>query len=429
MKFSWGFGYGEQEFEIPDQLLMGSLEGRSLEPLEDIRKELKAALIHPIASPPLQEVVHGGDRVLIIAPDYHRVWLQLSRWLPVVVEELHQAGVPDRDISLLIATGTHRKPGYREILEMLGKGLVQRVEVVVHDARDPAELTYLGKSRAGTPIWVNRRALQADKVILTGGIVSHTFAGFGGGRKVVVPGIAGMKTILANHRLALSSKRGGGIHPQARPGILEGNPVSEDMMEIAERISPSFLVNVVVSESGEFLKVFAGDWIEAHRRGCRFVEEAFKVPLEEKADIVLATRGGHPMDLTFYQAFQSNANAQAALKEKGILIMVGKCSQGLGPYEFHRWFDLGSAESIEEKLREEFTVPGFVVYRAALLAKKVRRVMLVSSLDAGLVRRIGIIPHQNIQSALEEAWSLLPGGRVLLMPHASQTIPYLACDR
>ncbi len=303
--------------------------------------------------------------------------------------------------------------------------VLKRIKVVIHDPHDHSQLVYLGKSRAGTPIWLNRQILFADKIILTGGIVSHAFAGYGGGRKAVIPGISGMKTILANHRLALSKYPGGGIDEKAQPGVVSGNPVSEDMIDIASRISPDFLVNFVVSESGEFIKVFAGHWIKAHLKGCDYVSRIFRVPLEQKADIVVASRGGYPMDLTFYQAFQSNANAQAALKEGGILIMVGRCSEGLGPYEFHHWFDLGSPESIEERLRENFTVPGFVVYRAALLAKKVRCLMLVSGLDADLVKRIGIVPHSTIQNALEEAQSLLPQGKILLMPHASQTIPYL----
>ncbi len=273
---------------------------------------------------------------------------------------------------------------------------------------------------------MNRRALAADRLIFTGGVVSHAFAGFSGGRKAVVPGISGMQTVLANHRLALSPERGGGVHPLAAPGVLDGNPVSEDMEDIAARLDPCFIVNFAVGESGEFLGVFAGHWREAHRRGCEFVDSSFRVPVRERGDIVLASRGGHPMDLTFYQAFQSNANAQAALRKDGALIMVGQCSEGLGSYDFRQWFDLGSVEAIEERLRAAFTVPGFVVYRAAVLARKVARLILVSDLDPDLVRRIGVAPHRTIEAALEEAWSVIPDGKVLCMPHASQTIPDIA---
>jgi lactate racemase len=175
--------------------------------------------------------------------------------------------------------------------------------------------------------------------------------------------------------------------------------------------------------------VFAGDLAAAHERGCAFVSEAFRVDIPAKADIVVASRGGFPMDLTFYQAFQSNANARAALRDdgEGVLIMVGECTDGLGPYEFNRWFDLGGADEIEAELRRDFTVAGFVVYRAALLHRQAKKVMLVSCLDPEVVSRIGIIPHASIADALREALDTVVEGKVLLMPHASQTIPYQAC--
>lgn len=215
----------------------------------------------------------------------------------------------------------------------------------------------------------------------------------------------------------------------ARPGVLAGNPVHEDMLEAARMAGPRFIVNFALSEDGAFLGVFAGDLVQAHEKGCDFVSRAFRVEIPSRGDIVVASRGGYPMDLTFYQAFQSNANARAALREdgEGVLIMVGECSEGLGPYEFQRWFDLGGEDAIEAELRRSFTVAGFVVFRAALLHRQAKKVMLVSRLDPEVVRRIGIIPHASIEDALREAMETVPDGKVLLMPHASQTIPSPAC--
>ncbi|MDY6795645.1 MAG: nickel-dependent lactate racemase [Actinomycetota bacterium] len=428
MEFNWGFGKQEMEFEVPDHLYLGTVEGVAVEPLKDLEDALFRALRDPIASPPLEELVRPGDRVAVTCPDFHRLWVRARHWFPLVIRALNRAGVHNRDISVIIANGTHQPPDYAGIRDILGEDFPWDIEVVNHSARDPSQLSYLGKTPFGTPLWVNRRAVEADHVILTGGIVPHTFAGFGGGRKSVLPGISGLETVLANHSKAISDTVGGGIHAMARPGILEGNPVHEDMLAAARMLGPSFIVNLVLSEEGEFLGVFAGDLEEAHREGCRFVSEAFQVDISDKADIVLASRGGYPMDLTFYQAFQSSANAIAAMggDGDGVLIMVGECSDGLGPYEFHRWFDLGSADEIEKELRREFTVSGFVVFRAALLYRRARKVILVSGLDPDLVSRIGIIPHSSIADALEEAATTTPGGRVLLMPHASQTIPRLA---
>ena len=429
MRFEWGFGRGTQRFEVPDRLLLGVVEGVSVEPLPDLRKALEESLSDPIGSPPLAELVRPGDRVAIACPDYHRLWVRSRVWLPMLVDALNRAGIPDRDITVVIANGTHAAPGHEGVREIVGERLPRGVRVINHDARDPSMLRYLGKTPMGTPVWVNRFALEADHLILTGAVAPHAFAGFGGGRKAVLPGLSGMATILANHGRALSETRGGGTHPMARPGVLEGNPVHEDMLAAASMAGPRFIVNFALSEEGEFLGVFAGDMARAHERGCAFVSEAFRVEIPSRGDIVVASRGGFPMDLTFYQAFQSNANARAALREdgEGVLIMVGECSEGLGPYEFHRWFDLGGEEAIEAELRRDFTVAGFVVFRAALLHRQAKKVMLVSRLDPEAVRRIGIVPHASIEDALREAMETVPGGKVLLMPHASQTIPSPAC--
>ncbi|OFW59368.1 MAG: hypothetical protein A2W01_08990 [Candidatus Solincola sediminis] len=416
-------------FEVPDDLLLGTLEGVGVEPLPDLKGALEKALQQPIGTRPLAELIHPGHKVAIVCPDFHRLWIRARLWMPAVIDHLNRAGINNRDIKIIIANGTHSPPGYRDILEMLGGDIAGKVSIINHDGRDPSQLRYLGKTEFGTPLWVNRYALEADHLILTGGIVPHAFAGYGGGRKAIVPGISGLKTVLANHKRALSDEVGQGIHPHARPGSLQDNPVHKDMLAAAHMVGPRFIVNFVLSEDGDFLGVFAGDVEKAHLRGCEFVSGAFKVGLPEKADIVLASRGGYPMDLTFYQAFQASANAMSAMKDNtgGILIMVGECSEGLGPYGFNRWFDLGGEEAIEKELRRNFTVAGFVVFRAALLHRMARKVILVSNLEPEVVSRIGITPCKTISEALDLALEAIPDGKILLMPHASQTIPQLAC--
>jgi lactate racemase len=429
MKVTWGFGKTQMDFEVPDQLYLGTVEGVAVEPLPDIKTSIEEALENPIASPPLAELVRGGDRVAIACPDHHRLWLRCRIWLPLLVRVLNRAGIYNRDITVIIANGTHSPPGYTGIREILGEDFPSDIKMVNHNARDQSQLRYVGKTPYGTPLWVNRHALEADRLILTGGIVPHTFAGYGGGRKAVIPGMSGMATVLANHRRALSDQPGGGVHPLARPGFLNDNPVHLDMLAAARMLDPRLIVNFVLSEEGEFLGVFAGDLEQAHAAGSAFVAEAFRVEIPAKADIVVASRGGYPMDLTFYQAFQTHANALTAMRDdgQGVLIMVGECTQGLGPYEFNRWFDLGGEEEIERELRRDFTVAGFVVYRAALLHRAARRVILVSSLDPRVVSRIGITPCSTISEAIDLALREIPDGRILLMPHASQTIPGIAC--
>ncbi|MHB8781004.1 MAG: nickel-dependent lactate racemase family protein [Candidatus Geothermincolia bacterium] len=419
MRCEWGFGRGTLAFEVPDEAHAGTLNTAAATPLPDLGAALQEAMRLPLGAAPLRESVRPGERVAVLVPDFHRSWARVARWLPSVIRELNAAGVAHRDITVIIATGTHLPPTYSQQRSIVGE-LPHEVRVVAHDGRREGLCSYLGHSAAGTPIWLNREALAADALVLTGAIVPHAFAGFGGGRKAVVPGIAGIKTVQANHARALAAA--GGIHDGAQPGILDGNPVHEDMLDIARRVKPRFLLNVVLNETGEFLGVFAGGLETAHRRGCEFVSRLFRVPVA-KADVVIAGRGGYPMDLTFYQAFQAGANGAAAVGEGGSLVLVGACSEGLGPYEFARFFDFAGPEAIEAELRRNFTVPGFVVYRAALLARSVERLYLVSQMPPGTVERIGIIPKRTIQEALEAELAINPRARVLLMPHASQTIP------
>lgn len=429
VRFRWGYGRGTQEFEIPDDRLLGIVTGVKAEPLKDLRGALRKAMQEPVGTKPVTEILRAGERVGIVCPDYHRLWTRQRIWLPLLVGELSRLGIRPRDIWVIIANGTHRPPGYWELREILGDDLPPHICVINHDAGSEADLAYLGHTGRGTPVLVNRRALEVDHLFLTGVVAPHTFAGYSGGRKAVLPGISGLRTILTNHRLALS-REGSGIHPMAAPGVLDGNPVHEDMLEAARMVEPRFIINLVLSEEGDFLAVFAGELDLAHRQGCAFVERAFRATIPCRADIVVASRGGYPMDLTFYQAFQSSANAISALREDGggVLILVGACTQGLGPYEFRRWFEMGGEEEIRKELERDFTVPGFVVYRASLLRRRARKVILVSQLDPQAVRGIGLEPASSVQEAITLAFREVPEGRVLLMPHASQTIPVVEGD-
>ena len=224
MKFSWGFGKGEQEFEVPDHLYLGSVEGVAVEPLPDVSKALDEALADPIGSPPLAELVQAGDKVAIACPDFHRLWVQSRRWLPLVVRALNRAGIADRDITVIIANGTHGMPDYEGIKAIVGDGFPHDIRIINHDCRDPAMLRYLGKTPYGTPVWVNRCAVEADHVILTGAVVPHTFAGYGGGRKAVLPGMSGLATVLANHSRALSETPGGRNQSHGPPRRARGQP-------------------------------------------------------------------------------------------------------------------------------------------------------------------------------------------------------------
>src|SRR4030042_3291253 len=204
MKLSWGFGKAEMPSEGPDALLLGTLEGVGVDPLPDLKGALEKALQQPIGTRPLAELIHPGHKVAIVCPDFHRLVIRARLRMPAVIDHLNRAGINNRDIKIIIANGTHSPPGYRDILEMLGGDIAGKVSIINHDCRDPSQLRYLGKTEFGTPLWVNRYALEADHLILTGGIVPHAFAGYGGGGKAIVPGISGLKDGLPNYQRAFA---------------------------------------------------------------------------------------------------------------------------------------------------------------------------------------------------------------------------------
>ena len=260
------FGKGFQPVDLPEEKVIYDIHGNKAEVKPDLKAETLRALRNPIGSKPLREVVQKGDKVAITASDLTRL-VRSKDFLPVVLDELNAAGVPDSDIILVVATGTHRGHTPEENLTVYGEEVVKRIKIYQHDCK-ASDLVYKGETSRGTPIWQDAKVSGADKIIITGAVSLHPFAGFGGGRKGVMPGVSGLKTINHNHLLALTDEVGGGCNPETICGKLEGNRVSEDMEEVCKALSPAFLVNVVFTPDGEVNEVVAGDWFEAHRKGC-----------------------------------------------------------------------------------------------------------------------------------------------------------------
>lgn len=237
----------------------------------------------PVGAPPLEQVVHAGDTVCIIISDITRSWQPTSQYLPFVIRRLNEIGVPDRDIRILSANGTHRRQTPEEHLALLGEALYRRFQVIDHQCDEKEHLTYVGTTRRGTPVYLNSTALESDKLILTGGVTCHSMAGYGGGRKSVVPGIAGRKTINANHCQVLRPGFGNGIHAGIRCGCMdETNPMHEDLMEAAAFAKPDYLVNIVVGGEHQIVKAFAGDWVQAHRAATELVDQLDSVSVRAR---------------------------------------------------------------------------------------------------------------------------------------------------
>ncbi|MCX7853809.1 MAG: nickel-dependent lactate racemase, partial [Caldilineales bacterium] len=282
--------YGRQglEVDLPPQTQV--IAPRFVPGLEDEPAALRAALRRPIAAPPLADLVKPGDTVVIVHTDITRATPN-DRILPILLEELEHAGVRRRDITLLNGLGTHRRQTEAELRAMLGDAIVETYRCLQHDCFDDANLVSLGVTSFGHPVRINRTYMEADVKILTGFIEPHFFAGFSGGPKAILPSLAGAESVFTNHGRDMIA------HPRATWGVTEGNPIWEEMREVALRTRPTFLLNVTLNTRRQITGVFAGDMLQAHAAGCAFVREHAMAPVDGAFDIVITTNSGYPLSL------------------------------------------------------------------------------------------------------------------------------------
>jgi nickel-dependent lactate racemase len=353
--------------------------------------------------------------VVIVVPDATRAAC-VNRIAPLLVERLNRHGLSDSQISFLIGGGIHRAPTNEEVYSILGSDLPTRLEVHPHEANDAASHASLGTTTRGTPVVLNRRLVEADRVIVVGAISLHYIAGFSGGRKAILPGCAAERSIQANHLLSFDletlEKRSG-----IASGCLDGNPVHEDMIEAVGMLNPSFLVNTVLDAHNEIVAVYTGHWRDAHRRGCEEYLASHTVMVDERRPLVIVSAGGAPRDVNLIQSHKAMEHASQVLAEGGTMIALAECAQGLGRDDFLRWFAPGGARTTALMLGEDYKINGQTAW--GLRRKTERfRVLLVSALDADVVRHMGLEPHVTLESALSVVQSrpgyIIPGGLTTL---------------
>jgi len=409
-------GYGAQQIPFrydSQQFRLLARHDNTPAPLTDAG--LHAALDAPINSPRLEEVVKPHERVVIVVPDATRV-AGVNRIAPLLVERLNKHGLSDSQLSFLIGGGIHRAPTAAEIHGILGSDLPGRIEVHPHDANDAASHAALGTTARGTPVVLNRRLVEADRVIVVGAISLHYIAGFSGGRKAVLPGCAAERSIQANHLrsfdLETLEKRSG-----IASGCLDGNPVHEDMLDAVGMLNPSFLVNTVLDGNNEIVAVYAGHWRDAHRRGCDEYLASHTVVVDERRPVVIVSAGGAPRDINLIQSHKAMEHASQVLAEGGTMIALAECAQGLGRDDFLRWFAPGGARATALMLAEDYKINGQTAWGLRRKAERFR-LLLVSALDADVVRQMGLEPHTTLESALSVVQSapgyIIPGGLTTL---------------
>ncbi|MDB6038026.1 MAG: hypothetical protein JWM99_1867 [Verrucomicrobiales bacterium] len=420
MNVNLAYGQGHLTVDLPD--------GRTtiIEPapkvaLQNEKESVLNALDHPIGARPLREWLTPGARVCIAFTDHTRATPN-HRLIPWLLEYLKD--VPVENITLLDQLGTHRPNTQAELEKLLTPEVVHKYRVLNHEAENPAALVQFGTTRDGTPALINRHVAEADVRIITGFIEPHFFAGFSGGPKGIMPGLAGLQTTMSNH-----GERNIG-DPKSAFGITIGNPMWEEMRDIALRVGPSFLLNVSLNEDREITGVFAGDLLEAHKVGIEFVRKSAMQKVKTPFEVVVTTNSGYPLDLNLYQGVKGMSAAARIVQEGGTIILACECREGV-PSGSPLDKLLRSAKSSEEILAMLAT-PGFVrpeQWQAQIQALIQRRakVLVYSSLSDETIRAAHLKPCHDISAAVREALSGYgPEAQVAVLPQGPLTIPYLA---
>jgi nickel-dependent lactate racemase len=410
--------YGKTEVcaRIPAQNLLGSIEPKEKKGVSDARAEIERALKEPIGSKRLSEIVTPEHKVAIVVDDATRP-APSHLMVPPLLDELSAAGVRDENVTIIFGCGTHRAVTNEEAVQLLGEAVLKRVKAISHDCR-AKDLVYVGTTKTyGTKVYLNRVFAEADIKILTGDVGFHYYAGYGGGRKSVLPGVAGEETIKHNHAMLL--------HPNSKTGILNGNPIHEDMVEAARLAKVDFILNVVCNSKGEVVKAFAGDLEQAFIEGVKLVDEMYRIPVDRKADIVIVSPGGHPSDVNLFQAYKGVDGALEVVKRGGVIILVAECSEGHGNQVFYDWMvKFSDLKAIEREIKRNFVLGGHKAYYLLKALQKVQIILVSIMPDYYAANIFKLKTARGVNEALDEAFRIAgKNAKVWVMPYGNFTLP------
>lgn len=398
--------YGKDYLEaaLPEERVQGVLVSKihHYKTVQSPSELVREALAHPVGTPRLSEMVKDKEKIVIIASDHTRP-VPSQVIMPLMLEEIRR-GNPKADITILISTGCHRETTKEELINKFGEEIVRKEKIYIHDCDDQTMLVKLGTLPSGGELTINRLAYEADLLVAEGFIEPHFFAGFSGGRKSVLPGIAARKTVLANHCSAFIAS------DRARTGIVDGNPIHIDMLYAARAARLDFIVNVVINAAKEVIFAVAGDCDLAHIAGRDFLCSQCKVD-RAPADIVITTNGGYPLDQNIYQAVKSMTAAEATVKEGGVIIVLAKSNDGHGGEGFYKTFK--DEKNLDRMLAKFMATPSTETipdqWQSQIFARVLKRaaVIYVSEAPDGMVSDLHMIPAHSVLEALTKAEEIL----------------------
>lgn len=420
-------GKNKVSVSLPEGNILYVIKPNKFESIGTEKEVILNALKNPIGTKRLKELVKPDESVCIVISDITRAWQKMSRYLPYIVEELKAAEVKDENIIFLSATGTHRRQTEEEHRTLLGDELYRRYKIYDHVSTDKGSLKYIGTTTYGNEIYINKKAFECDHIILTGSIIYHFLVGWGGGKKSILPGISGYDSIMKNHGLSLSSELGKGALPCIKCGNIENNPVYDDMLQAAKMVNPTFMFNVIMGSDGNICAAVAGDIEKAHEKGCSIVDKKDGVRIDEKADIVIASAGGFPKDINFYQTIKTVTNSVEALKDGGSLVILSECSEGLGGDKDVQDMILNFDNQLdrEKSLRERYSISKYVGYYMCQMSEKFNFILVSSIIDKSLFKKTKIKVVDALDDALKLAYKGRSDLKITVMPYAANTLPKL----
>ena len=414
MNIELGFGNGLQMLEVPDANVSEILVPNEIDFSLSAEEAVRRALENPLGSPRLRDIVKPGEKIAIVTSDITRP-MPTYAVMPFLFKEFEAAGVSDKDITLVFALGSHRKHTDEEKIKLAGEETFKRIACIDGDVKD---CVHLGTTVRGTPVDIVRTVAEADKRICLGNIEYHYFAGYSGGAKAIMPGVSTRDAIQSNHRMM--------IEKDACAGNLDTNPLRQDIEEAARICGVDFILNVVLDEHKKIIYAVSGDLLKAHREGCRFLDTLYGKRIKQKADIVVVSQGGAPKDLNLYQTQKALDNAKHAVKDGGIIILVGSCKEGLGEKVFEEW--MTSAEKPQDlvlRIKQEFKLGGHKAAAIALVLEYAD-IYLVSDMEDDFVKKLFFTPFKTVQAAFDAAFEKKgTDASVLVMPYGGSTLPKL----
>lgn len=395
-----------------------------LPPSPDPAGALLDALRSPMGRPSLRQFVRAGQKVGISVCDITR-----AQPRQVMIEALFSE-MPDvrpEDVTIFIATGTHRRNSDEEIERMLGREIVRSCRIVCHNARDGASLVHVGDTRTGVPVLLNRKWVETDFKITTGFVEPHFFAGFSGGPKMVAPGLAGLETVMQLHNVPRLS------HPNATWGVIEGNPVHDDIREIARKTGVDFALDVTLNREQQITAAFAGDLFQEHAAACAEARKNAMRLVDQPFDVVVTTNSGYPLDQNLYQSVKGMSAAAKIIKPGGTIICAAECRDGIPDHGAYG--EILASRSSPQELLDTITAPGYLrpdqwqVQIQAQIQLKARVLVKSDGLSDDQIRTAHFEPVHDVSAAVAEALQRAgPAATLCVLPQGPQTIPFLATD-